>query len=81
MAMPCVVWTSSGGKPERNHPRTCLWRADACYYDLGTYTRQVKTISPKAQIWFDRGLIWRNGFNHEEAVNAAECDPGRAMAH
>ena len=55
------------------------------HYDLGTYTRQVTTISPEAQFWFDRGLIWRCGFNHEEAVkcfrNAAECDPGRAMAH
>jgi tetratricopeptide (TPR) repeat protein len=55
------------------------------YYDLGTYTRPVRTNSPEAQAWFVRGLIWRYGFNHEEAVKcfrkAAEFDPGCAMAY
>lgn len=55
------------------------------YYDLGTYTRPITTASPEAQVWFDRGLNWVFGFNHEEAVKcftkAAELDPKCAMAH
>jgi tetratricopeptide (TPR) repeat protein len=55
------------------------------YYDLGTYTRPVTTSAPEAQTWFDRGLIWAYGFNHEEAVSCFEQalarDPDCAMAH
>ncbi|MFE4667086.1 hypothetical protein ACFRI7_22765 [Streptomyces sp. NPDC056716] len=54
-------------------------------FDLGTHTRPVTTTSPKAQRWFDRGLVWTYAFHHEEAVRcferAAEADPGCAMAH
>lgn len=55
------------------------------YFDLGRYTRSVTTASSGAQAWFDRGLTWVYGFNHEEAVicfqKAAEIDPDCAMAH
>jgi tetratricopeptide (TPR) repeat protein len=55
------------------------------YYDLGTYSRPVTTTSREAQIWFDRGLNWCFGFNHEEAIRcfekAAHLDPDCAMAH
>ena len=55
------------------------------YYDLGTYSRPVTTNSPEAQIWFDRGLLWCYGYNHEESVRcfrkAAEHDSGCAMAY
>jgi len=55
------------------------------YYDLGRHHRAISTHSPEAQLWFDRGLIWTYGFNHEEAVRcfeqAIEHDPGCAMAH
>ena len=37
-------------------------------YDLGAYHRAVTTNSPEAQLWFDRGLVWCYGYNHEEAV-------------
>src|SRR6478735_5502946 len=54
------------------------------YYDLGGFTRPVTTASAEAQTWFDRGLAWCYGFNHEEADRcfrqAAEADPGCAMA-
>jgi tetratricopeptide (TPR) repeat protein len=54
-------------------------------YDLGAYSRRVSTSSAEAQAWFDRGLVWSYGFNHEEAVRcfqqAAEADPACAMAH
>ena len=55
------------------------------YYDLGLYTRPVTTTSKEAQLWFDRGLIWCYGYNHDEAVRcfkrAAKHDPNCAMAH
>ncbi len=55
------------------------------YYDLGTYRRTITTTSPEAQMWFDRGLVWCYGFNHEESVRcfkkAADADPNCAMAY
>ncbi|MGV6804591.1 MAG: hypothetical protein ACWA49_10330 [Ruegeria sp.] len=55
------------------------------YYDLGTHTCSITTRSDDAQLWFDRGLIWTYGYNHEEAVvcfqRALEYDPDCAMAH
>ncbi len=54
-------------------------------YDLGSHSRSVSTASGEAQAWFDRGLVWCYGFNHEEAVRcfrrAAEADPSCAMAY
>lgn len=38
------------------------------YYDLRSYRRPVTTRSEAAQRWFDRGLAWTYGYNHEEAV-------------
>ena len=55
------------------------------YYDLGRYSRSVTTQSEDAQRWFDRGLVWGYGYNHDESVAcyrlAAEADPGCAMAY
>ena len=55
------------------------------YFDLGRYARPITTGHPQAQIWFDRGLNWIYGFNHEEAVacfrRAAALDPECAMAY
>ncbi len=55
------------------------------YYDLGTYSCPVSTASAAAQLWFDRGLVWTYGYNHDEAVacfeKAVEHDPNCAMAH
>jgi tetratricopeptide (TPR) repeat protein len=55
------------------------------YYDLGGYSRPITTTSPEAQRWFDRGLLWTYGYNHEEAIacfeRALEADPACAMAH
>ena len=53
-------------------------------YDLGSYSCPVTTATPEAQLWFDRGLNWTYGFNHDEAIacykRALEQDPGCAMA-
>lgn len=47
------------------------------YYQLGNHSRPITTSSAAAQQWFDRGLIWCYGFNHEEAERCFE----RALAH
>ena len=54
------------------------------YYNLGSYSRLVTTSSLETQTWFDRGLMWTYGYNHEEALRcfekAATADPRCAMA-
>ena len=47
------------------------------YYDLGSYSRTITTDSAEAQRWFDRGLNWLYGYNHDEAVKCFR----RALAH
>ncbi|WP_108663167.1 tetratricopeptide repeat protein [Acuticoccus kandeliae] len=55
------------------------------YYDIDVMSRPVTTVSPEAQVWFDRGLIWTFAYHHEEAIacfrKALEHDPDCAMAH
>ncbi len=55
------------------------------HFDLGTYRRPISTRSAEAQHWFDIGLNWCYGFNHEEGIKcfkkALEADPSSAMAH
>ena len=55
------------------------------YYDLGSYSRAITTRSTEAQLWFDRGLLWCYGYNHDESVacykRALEFDPDCAMAY
>ncbi|KAK8085742.1 hypothetical protein PG997_007013 [Apiospora hydei] len=59
--------------------------SDDDYYDLGKYRRSITTTSPDAETWFNRGLVWCYGFNHEEAVRCFEralaADPACAMAY
>ncbi|MEE8636108.1 MAG: tetratricopeptide repeat protein [Acidiferrobacterales bacterium] len=55
------------------------------YYDLGIYGWPITTKDPNAQLWFNRGMAWCYGFNHEEAIvcfeRALKHDPSCAMAH
>ena len=55
------------------------------YFDLGTYSRNITTRSSEARRWFDRGLVWLYGFNHEEAIvcfgKTLEADSDCAIAH
>nr|CDP31620.1 Putative TPR domain protein [Podospora anserina S mat+] len=55
------------------------------YYDLGDFYMTITTRSHDTQIWFNRGLVWCYGFNHEEAVKcferAALTDPDCAMTY
>jgi tetratricopeptide (TPR) repeat protein len=55
------------------------------YFDLGNHSFPISTSSALAQRWFDRGLAWCYGFNHEEAVrcfqNTINEDPTCAMGY
>ena len=54
-------------------------------FNLGDHEKQVSTTSAQAQRWFNIGLNWCYGFNHEEGVacfhRALEHDPECVMAH
>lgn len=54
-------------------------------FDLGTHTRRITTDSEQAQSYFNLGLNWCFGFNHEEGAKCfqrvLEFDPDCAMAH
>lgn len=53
-------------------------------FDLGHYSRKISTRSKEAQAWFDKGLAWCYGYNHDEAVRcfqkAAKSNPKCLMA-
>ena len=59
--------------------------SESAYYDLGAFHRSVSTKSDECQLWFDRGLTWIFGFNHEEAAmcfeKAIKADISCAMAY
>ncbi len=52
---------------------------------LGAHHRTVTTSKPEAQKYFDQGLAFLYGFNHDEAIRAftaaAQADTACAMAH
>ncbi|QBP12520.1 hypothetical protein [Cupriavidus metallidurans] len=62
-------------------------KKSSCEYpfDLGSYQRSISTTSIDAELWFNRGLNWLFGYNHEEAAfcfkKALEFDPNCAMAY
>ena len=55
------------------------------YDGLGSYSRRITTDSLEAQRYFDQGLAFIQGFNHDAAIRAfqqaAQIDPECAMAH
>jgi tetratricopeptide (TPR) repeat protein len=54
-------------------------------FNLGVYRRPISTHSAETQRWFDIGLNWCYGFNHEEGIKcfekALETDPGCAFVY
>ncbi|KHO01363.1 TPR domain protein [Metarhizium album ARSEF 1941] len=58
---------------------------DDGYYHLGSHHRHITTKHSVSQTWFNRGLVWCYGFNHEEAAKcfqrAIDRDPSCAIAY
>ncbi|WP_095085819.1 hypothetical protein [Mesorhizobium sophorae] len=54
-------------------------------FNLGSYRRPISTHSAETQRWFDIGLNWCYGFNHEEGIKCFEkalaTDPDCPMVH
>lgn len=54
-------------------------------FDLGSYQRRISTASAETQRWFNFGLNWCYGFNHEEGIKcferALETDSTCPMVH
>lgn len=73
--------TSGGSQQQQQQVRAA--KAPA-FPGIGEYHRKVSTNSAKAQTFFDQGLTWTYGFNHDEAIRsfeeAARHDPQLAMA-
>ncbi len=59
--------------------------AEPLFDGLGTHKRKITTKSPQAQRYFNQGLAFLHGFNHNAAIRsfqeAARLDPACAMAH
>ena len=55
------------------------------FQGLGAHGRKISTQSPEAQSFFDQGLAFLYGFNHDEAIRsfrqAAALDPQSVMPH
>ncbi len=53
--------------------------------DLGAYRRPITCADAEARAYFDQGLLWTYGFNHDEAVRsfraAEKRDPNCTMAY
>ena len=58
--------------------------AEPLFPGTGAYSRKITTTSFEAQRYFDQGMMFLFGFNHDEAIRsfraAAQADPKCAMA-
>jgi tetratricopeptide (TPR) repeat protein len=67
------------------NPSPASAKAEPHFPKLGNHSRKVATTSSVAQEYFDQGLAFLYGFNHDEAIRsfeaAAAADPKCAMAH
>ena len=79
VAAGCRPAASPAAEPEGPAPGVPFFEG------MGDHARTVTTSSKEAQRYFDQGLAFLHGFNHDEAIRsfetAARLDPDCAMAH
>jgi tetratricopeptide (TPR) repeat protein len=84
LALACVLLAAAPAAAQHSHPAQPRKAAVAPLGGVGAVRHPVSTRNPEAQRWFEQGLGWVFGFNHDEAVRAfqraAELDPKLAMA-
>ncbi|HEU4508193.1 MAG TPA: alpha/beta fold hydrolase, partial [Pyrinomonadaceae bacterium] len=77
---PTVVFGQHGHAPAKAPVPTAVLETG-----LGDINHPVSTTNPEAQKFFNQGLAYLYGFNHEEAIksfkHAAALDPQLAMAY
>lgn len=70
---------------DMNMPAKPVGGTEPLFEGLGQVHHPVTTKSPRAQKYFDQGLAFVYGFNHDEAESsfkeAAKIDPGMPMAY
>jgi pimeloyl-ACP methyl ester carboxylesterase len=80
LLFPTVVFGQHGHAPAKVPAPTAVLATG-----LGDINHPVSTNNPEAQKFFNQGLAYLYGFNHEEAVKsfkqAAQLDPQVAMAY
>ena len=78
-----VVFLSGQVAIAEQHPPTPETKPATLMSGLGQHHHAITTTNPEAQRFFDQGLAFVYGFNHDEAVRsfqgAAELDPQAAM--
>ncbi len=78
-----AIVTALGGCQAPGPGATTRGKSVPLFDGMGRHHREVTTSSPKAQRYFDQGLIWSFAFNHDEAIRSfTECtkiDPHCAM--
>jgi tetratricopeptide (TPR) repeat protein len=84
VAAGCVSTGVSGALAEDSKPSDAA-KPEPHFAKLGHHSRKIATTVPAAQEYFDQGLAFLFGFNHDEAIRsfkaAAEADPHCAMAY
>ncbi len=79
-----LVTAACGGAPTSSTP-TGANGSQPRFGGTGAHQRTVQAASTEAQAFFDQGLAFLYGFNHDEAIRsfrrAVELDPQCAMAH
>jgi tetratricopeptide (TPR) repeat protein len=74
-----VVLVSPGIADDPKEPKVPLFDG------LGKHSRKIETRNPKAQQYFDQGLMFMFAYNHDEAMRAfrqaADLDPEAAMPY
>jgi tetratricopeptide (TPR) repeat protein len=75
----------AAGRARRPVRRSREATMDEYGYDLGHFEWPITTKNRTCQLWFNRGMTWCYGFNHEAAIacfeQAMAHDPQCAMAH
>jgi tetratricopeptide (TPR) repeat protein len=82
IGLPAAIAVAGGSDAKSNAAPT---KAEPHFAKLGNHSRKVATTSAAAQEYFDQGLAFLYGFNHDEAIRsfeaAAAADPQCAMAY
>lgn len=83
-ALLALLLTLPAGCAERTGSVIAASPKAPLFDGMGAHRRTVTTDAPLAQRYFDQGLVWAYGFNHDEAIRsfeaATDADPTCAMA-